>query len=150
MTRFHYPEREEIDPEGRYQVAGLTQVERHALTVVRLLPLYRMERTRDLFQFTAADHEAPVLVVTSESLELRLPRAEWPHPNIPAASSRLWKRVDWEGLDDATLTRLVDEARRARHSEFTACRFCGRTRAPEFLTDGACDDCAAEHLGIVH
>src|SRR5258708_7323836 len=108
MTSFRDLEREEIDPEGLYQVSGLTQVEAHALRVVRLLPRHRMERTRDVFQFTpwSIDHEAPILIVSLEFLELRLPRSEWPHPNIPAASSRFWRRVDWEGLDDATLTRL--------------------------------------------
>ena len=150
MTGARDWERMEIDPDGRYQVSGLTQVERHALRVIKLLRLYRVERTRDVFQFTGFDLMDPILVVTAESLELRLPRSEWPHPNIPAPSSRFWKRVGWEGLDDATLTGLVDEARQARSGGYTACRFCGQRRSPEFLTGGACDDCAARHLGIIH
>jgi hypothetical protein len=151
MTFFQYPERQEIDREGRYQVEGLTQVEYHASKLVRLLPRHMIERTRDLFQLTGIDPDDPVLVITREFIELRLPAAEWPHPNIPAPSSRFWKRVEWEGLDDDTaVTRLVDEARQARRSEITACRFCGRPSAPESLTDGACHDCAAEHLGIIH
>ena len=58
MSSFRDLEREEVDPEGRYQVYGLTQVERQALRVIKLLRLYRMERTRDVFQFTALDNEA--------------------------------------------------------------------------------------------
>lgn len=115
MTNLSDWERNQVDPEGRYEVSGLMEVERHALRLNSLLPSYRMERTCDVFQFTL-DLNTPVLVDTREFLELSLPRAEWPHPNVPAPSSRFWKRVEWNGLEDATLILLVDDAREARQT----------------------------------
>jgi hypothetical protein len=151
MSSFHDLERQEIDPEGRYRVEGLTVVERHALRLLPHLEMrYLMERTRDVFQFIAVHPHDPDVVVTPEFLELRLPKIEWPHPNLPARSSRSWKRVDWQGINDADLPGLLDEARQARRDEYGPCRFCGRLLPPEHLTAGACDDCAVRHMGIVH
>ncbi len=145
-------QRVEIDPEGRYKINGMTDVERQALRVRDLFPdfIFEMERTRDVFQFTGIDADDPIIVVTRESLEIRLPHLEWPHPNIPFPSSRFWKRLSWKRLTDKTITTRVQEARQIRLEQYQDCEFCKRRFQPERLTMGACDDCADEHLGIIH
>ena len=143
--------RHRVDPEDRYPAYNLTEVEEYATRLFRLMPGATFERTRDVFQFDEGKIEGLVVLVTREAVELRLASLEWPHPNIPARSSRLWKRVEWEGLTDEQLTTLLDEAGAARKAEFRTCRYCGHTRPPErFDTDDCCDGCAPEHLGLIH
>jgi len=83
--------------------------------------------------------------------QLRLPTTEWVGPHTPKASSRLWKRVKWEGMGEVRLSRLLESARQARAAEFTRCRFCGQEFPPgrRHETD-VCHGCAERHLGVVH
>ncbi|HKQ50438.1 MAG TPA: hypothetical protein VJZ71_20365 [Phycisphaerae bacterium] len=144
--------RQRIDPDGKYGADVLRTFEAFALTVLDKFPGAVVERTRDLIQIGKPDDDrAVVVLITPEAIEIRLPTLEWPHPHVPAPSSRLWKRLNWEGLTDKRLTRLLEEAAAARAAEFATCRFCGESFPPE-SRDGAdvCHGCAEEHLGVVH
>src|SRR6187401_2737431 len=103
-----FDDRSRIDPDGRYTAEGLTQVEARALEVHALLPDAVLERTRDVIQLDSGGERGIVVVVTPEALELRFPTIEWTQGSYgPALSSRLWKRVLWDKLEDGALVEIV-------------------------------------------
>jgi len=149
-----------IDPEGRYPSTGLRSVEEMALQVLRLLSSsttlpdegITLERTRDVIEIHSGGEEGIVIIVTPEAVELRLPTVEWTMGAYdPAASSRLWKRVKTDGLEDEKLGRLLGEAQEARGREFTKCRYCGERVPPEHrYSRNVCQGCSSAHLGVVY
>lgn len=145
------PRRSLINPEPLDPTGPLTTVERHALTVDRLLPGANVERTGDVFQFSMDDKNGIVIFVTAEAAELRLPTVEWTCGSYgPVATSRLWKRVKWAALRDGQLAELLDAARRARQREFRPCKFCHNRFPPERRHGNVCHGCAERFQGIVH
>jgi len=60
----------------------------------------RIERTRDCIQINCGGEKGIVILVTPESIELRLPTVEWTCVYGPAASSRFWKRVNESEITD--------------------------------------------------
>jgi hypothetical protein len=145
------PDRNLIDPAGTYPADGFTQVESFAVKVLELLPEATFERTRDVFQIDWKGERGIVVVITPETMELRLPTIEWTMGAYgPAPSSRLWKRVKIDTLVDKNLLKLLLSARDARVKEFLVCRYCKRELGPERMHDDVCHGCAEKHLGIVH
>ena len=124
--------------------------EEQAMEVLRLFPEAAVERTRDVIQINVRDTRGIVLLLTPETLELRLPTVEWHGPHSPALSSSLWKRVKWGNMSRRRLQKLCDEALRAREELFKHCRFCGREFPPEHRHDDVCHGCAERELGVVH
>lgn len=144
-------DRQRIDPEGKYGTDALRAFEAFALGILDRLTGSTVERTRDAIQIGNYDDVHGVIVlITPEVIEFRLPTLEWPHPHVPAASSRLWKRVKWEGLTEGRLVRLLEKAAAMRAAEFLNCRFCGQPFPPECRHNNVCHGCSEGHLGIVH
>lgn len=142
---------ERIDPEAKYVLGELRSFEQFALRVLDLLPGARVDRARDVIQITQEDERGIIVIVTPEAVELRLPTTEWVGPHTPIASSRLWKRVKWDRMSDARLSRFLESAGQARAAEFTRCRFCGQEFPPEHRhEEDVCHGCAERHLGVVH
>lgn len=95
--------------------------------------------------------EGIVVLVNSESLEIRLPTIEWTHGSHgPVAATRLWRRIEGADLDDSALRHALREAAEARRGEFSPCRFCGERVAIEHRHGDVCHGCAERHLGVVH
>ncbi|MDA8117685.1 MAG: hypothetical protein M0000_09990 [Actinomycetota bacterium] len=145
-------ERDQIDPERRYPAEGLLRVEENALRVLACLPASRLERTRDAIQIDFGDEDEGVTVlVTAETIELRLPTVEWTCGAYgPAGSSRRWKRIRPEAASDEELRDLVHQAMEARRAEFRPCKYCGQLFPPEHRTGKACYDCASGYEGVVY
>jgi hypothetical protein len=131
--------------------SGARDLERHAARVHAIVPVAALTRTSEAIQFDVDRGRCRVtLLVTAEALELRLATVEWTGAHACRDSTRLWKRVLWEGLDDGSLRELIDDAFERRLSEFVRCRFCRRSTPPEHRHDDVCHGCAERHLGIVH
>jgi hypothetical protein len=144
-------ERYRIDPEGRYAISGLRQAEYGAQLVLEVLPCAHLERTRDVIQIDEIAEDGLVVILTREALELRLPTVEWTHPHCPARSSRLWKRVQWEGMGKEKLAELIAAARKARSRQYRKCNYCSERTPPEHMhAKDVCHGCAEEHLGVIH
>jgi hypothetical protein len=104
-----------IDPEEKYPSSGPRNVEKNAERVLALLPKSNVERTRDCIQLNCDGEEGIVVLVTPEVIELRLPTVEWTMGSYgPAASSRLWKRVQISEITDRELETLLKEALKER------------------------------------
>lgn len=90
-----------------------------------------------------------VVILRSQSVEIRLPTIEWHGPHTPVTTTRLWKRAPTAGLTPEDLKSLVCRGLRARRGQFRKCRYCGREVPVEhrFSTD-VCHGCAEKHLGV--
>jgi len=145
-------ERDRIDPEKRYPAEGLLRVEENALRVLACLPEARLERTRDAIQIDFGDEDEGITVlVTAETIELRLPTVEWTCGAYgPAGSSRRWKRLRPDAVSDEQLRELVHQAMEARRAEFKRCRYCGHSFPPENRRGNVCHGCAESYEVIVH
>ena len=124
-----------------------------------------LSRTRDAIELSFGDAMEPsgeggvILLLTPESVEIRLPSITWTRGAYgPVASSRFWRRVSIRPLigavgpggSDVRLRRLVDSGLRARRAEMRSCHFCGERFGPERMSDDACHGCASEHRGVVY
>ena len=146
-------ERARIDPDNHYPAEGLRVVERLALQVLEHLPAAHLERTRDAIQLAHGGDAGIVVLVTAESVELRLPTVEWTGGAYgPAPASRLWKRVRAASLlDDASpLAELLERAHEARLRQFKTCRYCKKLVPQEYRHGTTCHSCAERFEGIVH
>src|SRR6056297_1759807 len=111
---------------------AMTRVERNASRVLLLVTATSVERTRDVVQIDVGEERGIVVVVTPDTIELRLPTVEWTRGTYgPRPSSRPWTRLDPDQLDDSELLASIDQARTARAAEFTVCRYCGLSLPPE-------------------
>lgn len=146
------PRRKYIDPDGLYPAEGLRECEQRALEVLKYLPNAEVSRTRDVIQLSWGTERGVIVVVTAETLELRLPTVEWTRGAYgPAESSRMWKRRLWSRLGDDELPLLIGSALEARDREFKVCRYCGQEFPREHRFDArTCQGCASEHLGVVY
>ena|SRR5674476_71373 len=140
-----------LDPQEKYRSDGPLKVEINAERVLAMLPISTIERTRDCIQIDCGGQEGIVILVTPEAIELRLPTIEWTRGAYgPAASSRLWKRVEISKITDIELETLMKETLKKRQSEFRNCRYCGEHLPPEHMHGDVCHGCAEKHLGVVH
>ncbi len=122
-------------------------------------------RTRDAIELRFGDavetngEGGVILLLTPESVEIRLPSIAWTCGAYgPVASSCFWRRVPIRRLmdvldpggSDSRLRRLVDSGLRARRAKMRPCHFCGERFGPERMSDDACHGCASEHRGVVY
>ena len=141
-----------IDPANVFPADGLRQVDTMALRVIGYLPHATVTRTRDAIQIDANGAEGIVVLVTREALEFRLPTVEWTMGAYgPAYSSRLWKRVKADSVNDTRLRELLDAAQYARSAEFQTCRYCGQKFPPEHrINKNTCQSCASQYEHVVY
>ena len=130
----------------------LQHFERVAADLIREAKYPYAERTREAIQIYCEPADiGPVILVTPDAVEFRLPTLAWPHPGIPSPSSRLWRRVDLDDFDSVDLASLLKSARAARRRQFNKCRYCGRKVPPEHRhSPYVCHGCAEQHLHVVH
>jgi hypothetical protein len=79
----------------------------------------------------------------------------WDRACQPVISPRRVGSVNWRRLPESVLMNVIGQlikgAREMRLARYRACRFCGRTTAPEWLYDAdLCHTCSEEGLGAVH
>jgi hypothetical protein len=146
-----------IDPDGRYPVAGLRQVDRVAWVVHRLIPGAHVARTRDVYQFTLPDPGGVVVIVTPEEVQCRLPSVNWTSGYAgPVDTSILWQslRIDLVDPSQKKLLRLIGSTVQRRKDQTRPCALCGEPTPPECadVVDRAyvCHGCAEGRMGIVH
>lgn len=147
-----YNLRRYLNPDEKYSSDGPRKVEENADRVLVLLPSSSVERTRDCIQIDYRGEKGIIILVTPESIEIRLPTVEWTKSTYgPAASSRFWKRVNESEITDEELENLLKEALKERRSEFKICRYCKEPVPPEHRhSEDVCHGCAERHLGVVH
>jgi hypothetical protein len=132
--------------------AGLQHFERVAADLIREAKYPYAERTRDAIQIYCEPADiGPVIPVTPDAVEFRLPTLAWPHPGTPTPSSRLWRRVDLEAAYSGDMHALLRSAWTARKRHLLTCRYCGNKVPPEHRhARDCCHGCAEQHLGFVH
>ena len=129
----------------------LTTAQRNAERAQAMLAEARVTRTPHVTELVVDGERGLVVLVTAEAFELRLPTVEWTAgTHAPAETSRLWRRLDVDGLSDAELAAQIERARAARAAEFVACRYCGRRTPPEHrIGKDVCHSCAERHEDVV-
>ena len=129
-----------------------TELEAFARMVRDALPLAEVTRTRDCIQIDWGDEAGIVVLVTPEAMELRLPTVEWACGSYgPRATSKLWRRVEWQRLDPSKLPELLKAAKTARKRQYRTCQYCGERFPPEHRADrDTCHGCASREHGVVY
>jgi hypothetical protein len=139
----------DLNPVGKYPSESSRRVERNADRVLLLLPKSTVERTRDCIQIDCGGEKGILILVTPESIELRLSTLEWKDQHLPNLSSRFWKRIQANETTDIELETLLKEAIKERQNEFRNCSYCGMTYTPERMhSEDVCHVCAEDHLGV--
>jgi hypothetical protein len=136
-----------------YGNSGIRQLfEEVAAELIGLVGQATVERTRDAVQINCEPEEiGPVVLVTPEAIEFRLPTVRWLHPGLPVPTSQLWRRITYEFAPPEGLAKLIASSRAARKRQFKTCRYCRNRVPPEHRHGGdVCHGCAEQHLGIVH
>lgn len=132
---------------------GLLQpFERIAADLIRVADVLLVERTRDSIQIDCAPAEiGPIILVTPDAVDFRLPSLDRVHPGIPSPSSISWRRLDLEAAYSGDMNTLLRSARTARKRQFLTCRYCGSKVPPEHRhARDCCHGCAEQHLDVVH
>lgn len=130
--------------------SGLQFFEKVAAELIETVDKAQVDRVRDVIQIRCEPEDiGPVILVTPEAVEFRLPTLNW--MVIPIETSCLWRRVLHDETPREDLKKLIALARTTRRKQFRTCRHCGRKVPPE-RRHGAdvCHGCAERHLGIVH
>jgi hypothetical protein len=140
-----------LDPEEKHPSEGSLRVEINAKRIIDLLPSSTVERTRDCIQINYRGEKGIVILVTPESIELRLPTVEWTMGVYgPATSSKFWKRINVYETTDEELDILLKDALKERQNEFKTCRYCMKSFPPEHrINENVCHGCAERYLGVV-
>jgi hypothetical protein len=130
----------------------LQPFERLATDLIRTAEPASIERTRDVIQINCEPAEiGPIILVTPDAVDFRLPTLAWSHPGIPSPSSISWRRIDLESAMSGDPAKLIRSARSARKRQFQTCRYCGLRVPPEHRHGKElCHGCASEHYGIVY
>jgi hypothetical protein len=141
-----------LDPEEKHLSEGSLRVEINAKRILDLLPSSTVERTRDCIQINYRGEKGIVILVTPESIELRLPTVEWTMGVYgPATSSKFWKRINVYETTDEKLDNFLKEALKERQNEFKICRHCMKSFPPEHrINEDVCHGCAEIYLGVVY
>jgi 8-oxo-dGTP pyrophosphatase MutT (NUDIX family) len=138
---------------GGYEAEAPTNAEAMAVQVLDAMPKAVATRTRDCVEIVEPGDDGLVVLVTPDSVEIRLPTVEWTGGYFaPASSSVLWKRLTPE--DCAALSQWLQRARKARKRQFRPCVHCGRSTPPEHAHsldgDWVCHGCAEKHRDVLH
>ena len=133
-----------------------TLVEHHARRALGMFTTAATEHTRDAIQIHSGvtgdphDHEV-VILVTPQTLELRLPTIEWTHGSYGLRPPRrLWTRLGHDAIDEDALARNIERTIAARVAEFRTRRLFGDAFPLEHRSaDDLCHGCASRHHGAV-
>lgn len=136
----------------------LRRFELLANALVRMLSDSEMARTRDAIQIDYLGDEGVVLLLTPETLEIRLPTVDWTQGTYgPCASTRRYQLIDVDDFirgdgrpDEASLLAAVMRGVEARGAEFKPCRYCGECFPIEQRHGDACHGCAEREEGVIH
>jgi hypothetical protein len=92
-----------------YENSGIRQLfEEIAAELIGLAGPATIERTRDAIQLSCQPEEiGPVVLVTPEAVEFRLPTIRYVHPGLPLPSSQLWRRITFEFAPPEDLAKLI-------------------------------------------
>ncbi len=139
------------EPQHHSTASGIETFEVQAGRILVLLPGAKFVRTQDAIQIEYGGEEGIVVIVTSETLELRHPTIEWAQGSYgPVPSTRLWKRVTWDKVKEEDLPGLLRSAQKARKRQFHKCRYCGERIPPERrIRKDVCHGCGARDEGVV-
>ncbi len=136
------------DPRSDY---GPTRVEHQAQRVRAVIPDAEVTRTSEVIQFWSGGEAGIVVLVTAETVEVRLARVEWTlGSHGPRLVSRAWRRARCDRLDDPDLRELLAAGHEARAREYRACQLCGERFPVERRHGDVCHGCAETRLGVVH
>lgn len=132
-------------------------IDKIARLVASYVPSAKMERTRDVYQFTQEDPEGFVVVLTPNAIEIRLPTVEWTEGYAgPADCSLQFKRkkIKHGKFSLKKLQALIQLVRDARRAETKCCHDCGTPTSPEHAHeihgDWVCHGCAERFRGVCH
>ena len=145
-----------IEPGQRYPVTELRKFEEYALQILEMLPGARAERTPDVIQINLgdfSDEKGIVVILTPDTIELRLPTLQWLGPHTSVASSKLWKRINLDDSQniDIDIPQLIASAQKAQAQTFGVCKFCSQKQPAGWMfRQDVCDSCAEKCLGIIH
>jgi predicted RNase H-like nuclease len=136
-------------PEPSFSEAA-TNIQKVASRVRAVLPGAAVHSSPHVIELSVGGEDGLVVLVTPETIELRLPTTEWTAGTQgPAEASRLWKRLEPDVVD-AVLETEMATARRTRAAEFATCRYCGKRMPAEHrVSDDVCHGCASAHEGVV-
>ena len=131
-----------------------TRMDALAEFVLGLLPGAAVFRGPDVIEIACEDLEGIVVLVTTDTVEIRLPSVEWLGPHTPGRSTCFWKRLRVTGRPGLAIARALMEGRAARLAQFATCHHCGTPTPPEYVIDldgrQICDSCAEKHYGVIH
>ena len=118
-------------------------------------PVDRQESADGAVQFTGGEPPQVVVTLTETSVIVSEFAGVWESAFTFAAKPKRVGLVKWRRLPETSLfnalTALIKGAREARQSRFQACRYCGRSTAPEWMRDDrVCQACADQHSGAIH
>jgi len=133
----------------KFDAHNLRRFEALAQTLLQTYPEASASRTRDCIQIDYLGERGVVILLTPDSVEIRMPTTEWTQGSHgPAPSSCLKKRHDLN--DSESEIRLsIQEAIAERQGQFKVCPYCEEEFPPEHMAEGACHGCAEKHLEIV-
>ena len=132
---------------------GPTLAEKHAVAVLEAFQEAKVTRTRDVIQIDIDGERGCIVLITSDTADIRLPTTEWTGGAYgPRESSRHWKRVALRPMGAAyrRLNSIIQAARAARLAEYRDCCFCKCAFPPEHMSDDAYHGCASAHRGVVY
>jgi hypothetical protein len=92
-----------------------------------------------------------VVLATPEAFEIRLPTVDLTGgAHSPVPSTRLWRRIRADRIDDPALIVVLRHAHATRGREFRPCRLCHRDMPVEHRAGSTCHACASQHRGTVY
>ena len=128
----------------------LRRFEEFAKRLLQMFPKSIASRTRDCIQIDYLGDQGVVMLLTPESVEIRLPTTDWTQGSHgPVASSSLKKRHSLAHDSESDIVASIYEAVSEREAKFKVCPYCHKEFPPEHMAAGACHGCASNHLGIV-
>lgn len=118
-------------------------------------PVERHDDSDGTVRFVGGEPADVVVSLTETSVIISEFAGVWETPFSFAAKPRRVGVIKWRRLPETALFNalrvLIKGAREARLSRFRACRYCGRSTAPEWMHDElVCQACANQHGGAVH
>lgn len=104
-----------------------------------------------MVQITEPGERGLSIFIRPDTIEISFTVIVWSGPHNLIPSTRLWRRIDREGLTDDGVRKLLAKARKARAAEFRTCRYCRKEYPPEHRhSHNVCHGCAEKYQGIVH
>ena len=105
--------------------------------------------------FTGGSPSEVVVRLTDTAVIVEEYAVKWERSHMPVMRPRRVGIVKWRQLPESQLMTIIGElikgARETRRARYHTCRFCGRTRPPEWMADdGICQRCSDRDVTRVH